>query len=103
MQRRQWLKTAGATALSFAGFESGWANTDSQAPKLLVVLLRGGMDGLAAVPPVGDATYAAIRPTIAVQNSLRLDGSFALHPAFKHMQQLWGQGQLAVVHSTGFS
>lgn len=103
MQRRQWLKTAGATALSFAGFESAWANTDSQTPKLLVVLLRGGMDGLAAVPPVGDATYAAIRPTIAVQNSLRLDGSFALHPAFKHLHQLWGQGQLAVVHSTGFS
>jgi len=103
MQRRQWLKGAGATALSFAGFAPAWAQRAENAPRLLVVLLRGGMDGLAAVPPIGDATYAAIRPTIAVQNSLRLDGSFGLHPAFKHLHQLWGQQQLAVVHSTGFA
>ena len=101
MQRRQWLK--GAAALSFSGFQPAWANGDANMPRLLVVLLRGGMDGLAAVPPIGDATYAAIRPTIAVQNSLRLDGSFGLHPALKHLHQLWGQQQLAVVHSTGFA
>ena len=103
MQRRQWLKGAGAAALSFAGIPSAWANGAATAPRLLVVLLRGGMDGLAAVPPIGDANYAAIRPTIAVQNSLRLDGSFGLHPSLKHLHQLWGQEQLAVVHSTGFA
>ncbi len=104
MQRRQWLKGAGAgfAALSFAGIPSAWANSATNAPRLLVVLLRGGMDGLAAVPPIGDTSYAAIRPTIAVNNSLRLDGSFGLHPSLKHLHQLWGQEQLAVVHSTGF-
>ena len=43
MQRRQWLK--GAAALSFAGIPSAWANEAANAPRLLVVLLRGGMDG----------------------------------------------------------
>jgi uncharacterized protein (DUF1501 family) len=103
MQRRQFMQAAGATTLTFAGFQPAWAQIDAAQPRLLVVLLRGGMDALASVPPVGEAGFSALRPSIAVQNVLRLDGSFGLHPAFAHLHQLWGQGQLAIVHSTGFS
>lgn len=69
---------------------------------MLVVLLRGGMDGLTAVPPVGDAQYLKLRPQIAVQNTLRLTADFGLHPKLEAMHSMWQAGQLAVVHSTGF-
>ncbi len=104
MDRRHFLRSAsGFAALHTAAAPSAWASADTDAPRLLVVMLRGGMDGLTAVPPVGDADYEAIRPTIAVRNGLRLDGSFALHPAMPQLHQLWTEGQLAIVHGTGFA
>jgi uncharacterized protein (DUF1501 family) len=103
MQRRAFLQTTSALgALSFAAFQSPFANAQDHAPRILVVLLRGGMDGLTAVAPVGDSIYTRIRPTTAVQQTLRLDGSFGLHPALSHLHSIWSQGQLAIVHSTGF-
>lgn len=104
MDRRHFLRSsAGLAALNFAAIPSAWSSADAQAPRLLVVMLRGGMDGLAAVPPEGDPHYASIRPTIGIRGGLRLDGSFALHPAMPQMHRLWGDGQLAIVHSTGFA
>jgi uncharacterized protein (DUF1501 family) len=72
-------------------------------PKLLVVFLRGGMDGLSAVPPLGDADYAAARPTIGVPDSsaLALDDRFGLHPALAPLHELFSDGSLAVVHAVG--
>lgn len=103
MDRRHFLRRTGElAALTLAARPSAWASADTQAPRLLVVMLRGGMDGLAAVPPVGDPDYAGLRPTIAVRQTLRLDGSFGLHPALPQLHRLWGEGQLALVHSTGF-
>lgn len=104
MDRRHFLHTAGSlAALNFAAFPTGLARAAETAPRLLVVMLRGGMDGLTAVPPVGDPQYLAIRPTIGIQAGLRLDGSFALHPAMPHLHKLWDEGQLAIVHGTGFA
>lgn len=103
MDRRHFLRSAsGLAALNFAAVPSAWASADADAPRLLVVMLRGGMDGLTAVPPVGDPDYEAIRPTIGIRGGLRLDGSFALHPAMKQLHQIWNDGQLAIVHATGF-
>lgn len=103
MDRRRFLQAAGSVAtLNFAAFQGAHASSAADAPRLLMVLLRGGMDGLTAVPPVGDAQYASIRPTLVVKGGLRLDGSFALHPAMPLMHQIWNEGQLAIVHSTGF-
>lgn len=104
IDRRHFLRhTGGLAALSFAARPDAWASTEADAPRLLVVMLRGGMDGLAAVPPVGDSDYAALRPTIAVRDALRLDGAFGLHPAMPQLHRLWAEGQLAIVHSTGFA
>lgn len=104
MKRRSLLQAGlGSAALSFAGHALADTPEAAQAPRLLVVLLRGGMDGLAAVPPVGDAQYASIRPTIAVRQMLPLDGSFALHPRLKAMHEAWQAGELSIVHSTGFA
>lgn len=76
---------------------------------LVVVFLRGGMDGLSLVPPISgsDRTlYEAARPTLSVPltgdgAALGLDGGFGLHPAAAALMPLWDSGRLAVVHATG--
>ena len=103
MQRRTFLlKSAGLATLSLTGIPSAWANDSADTPRVLYVLLRGGMDGLTAAPPIGDRDYDQIRPTIGIQKALRLNADFGLHPALGVLHSLWGEGHLAVVHSTGF-
>ena len=103
MQRRTFLlKSAGLATLSLTGIPSAWANDSADTPRVLYVLLRGGMDGLTAAPPIGDRDYDQIRPTIGIQKTLRLNADFGLHPALGVLHSLWGEGHLAVVHSTGF-
>jgi uncharacterized protein (DUF1501 family) len=67
---------------------------------LVVVFLRGGLDGLSVVVPAGDPHLAQARPRIAVPPAtlLPLDRGFGLHPALAPLHPLWGRGQLAAVH-----
>ena len=67
--------------------------------RLVVVILRGGMDGLAAVPPVGDPDYQRQRQGLAIDGALPLQGPFALHPALPRLHGMYGAGELAVVHA----
>lgn len=78
-----------------------FAATDGDA-RLLVVVLRGGMDGLSVVPPVGDKAYANLRRDIAIPASkaIRLDRDFGLHPAMTQFGKLFADGEAAVVHAT---
>ncbi len=76
--------------------------------RLVVVLLRGAYDGLSAFVPYADADYHASRPNIAVaapdgtaKTALRLDNTFALHPALAPVLPLWQQGVLSFVPSAG--
>lgn len=105
MKRRTFLGAGGGAALAFAGWPalSAHAAAGADAPRLLVVLLRGGMDGLTAVPPVGDPLLAQLRPGIGVRAPLPLDASFALHPRLTQLHALWQSNQLAIVHATGFA
>jgi uncharacterized protein (DUF1501 family) len=72
----------------------------------VVVLLRGALDGLSAVPPFGDPDYAAARGPIAIarpgepHGALDLDGFFGLHPALPLLGERWHAGELVVVHAT---
>ena len=110
MQRRQFLTgaTLGASLLLPVG-RSAWAATaDSPTrQKLVVVMLRGAVDGLNVVAPVGDANYLLLRPTIGLSapgsegGALDLDGYFALHPALAPLLPLWQQKKLAFVHASG--
>jgi len=94
MNRRTLLKLAGASLLLPSRALAG--PTDQ---RLVVVLLRGGLDGLAAVPPVGDPAYRRVRGELAQTDALDLDGFFGLHPALEPLMPLWSARQMSVVHA----
>jgi uncharacterized protein (DUF1501 family) len=70
---------------------------------LVVITLRGGFDGLAAVVPADDPELLRNRPVIGVPTDLLigLDSRFGLHPALQPLHRWWQQGSLAVVHAVG--
>src|SRR5262249_20902680 len=75
---------------------------------LVVIFLRGAIDGLSVVIPYGDAQYYAARPTIAIPRTgaaavRPLDAYFGLHPALAPVLPLWQEGTVAVVHACGSS
>ncbi|MDP2803425.1 MAG: DUF1501 domain-containing protein [Phreatobacter sp.] len=102
--RRAILGAAGALfAWSFAPRYAFAAS--GRDPRLVVVVLRGALDGLAAVPPVGDPAYVPLRPGLALPTSgdgaaLPLDGFFGLHPAMPNLARLYRTKQAAIVHAT---
>jgi uncharacterized protein (DUF1501 family) len=111
MQRRDFLNAfaAGAGLMIPLGREA-WAATSVQRPtdrKLIVVMLRGAVDGLNVVAPIGDENYAQLRPSIALaapgkdNGALDLDGYFGLHPALAPLMPLWREKKLAFVHASG--
>lgn len=112
MQRRDFLNTLALGAGLVVPFGRGaWAATGAEAQptrrKLIVVMLRGAVDGLNVVAPVGDQNYLRLRPTIGLGlpgtegGVLDLDGYFGLHPALAPLQPLWEQKKLAFVHASG--
>lgn len=79
----------------------------SSQSKLVVVMLRGAVDGLSVVVPYGDPAYARNRAEIAIaapgrpDGALPLDARFGLHPALASMLPLWSADRLAFVHASG--
>ena len=75
--------------------------------RLVVVMLRGAVDGLSVVAPYGDKDYYATRPNIAIAKPgetdglIALDNMFGLHPALASLIPYWEAGQLGFVHASG--
>jgi uncharacterized protein (DUF1501 family) len=71
-------------------------------PRLLIVVLRGGMDGINVVVPFGDRSYASMRGAIAIPKSdtLRIDNFFGLHPSLVNFNRMYLRREAAVVHAT---
>lgn len=99
--RRSVLAAAGAFGLSlqFVASQSFAASErNAAAKKFVFVICRGGMDGLTAAPPVGDPDYAGLRRAIALgPEALKLDGTFALHPALSATHALAQAGEARIV------
>jgi uncharacterized protein (DUF1501 family) len=103
--RRQALAGAVGLGLSieFLG-RKAFAAADGAAEtrKLIVVICRGGMDGLSVAPPVGDPHYAALRGPIAIPGfgspggALKLDETFGLHPSLVAVHQLALKGEARI-------
>ena len=91
-------RAAGLPGISFASAGTG-------SSRFVVVILRGALDGLAAVPPYGDPDYApargplALAPPGAAHGALDLDGFFGLHPALPLLHERYRAGELIVVHA----
>lgn len=76
----------------------------AQAPterRTVVVLLRGALDGLGAVPPIGDPAYAGQRGPLAFARDavLPLDATFALSPGLSALEPLWRRRELLILHA----
>jgi uncharacterized protein (DUF1501 family) len=107
--RRAVLGAAGALfAWSFVP-TFAYAAAGARDPRFLLVVLRGALDGLSAVPPLGDPDYVGLREGIALTKdgpdaALPLDGFFYLHPAMPNLARLYAAGQASVVHAaaTGY-
>lgn len=109
--RHAWAATVAPGAGAAAG---GAAQAPGLSPaggatgrKLIVIMLRGAVDGMNVVAPIADANYARLRPTIALappdkdNGALDLDGYFGLHPALAPLMPLWREKKLAFVHASG--
>ncbi len=98
MNRRDFIRTltlagAGAMVLSPAAFSA--LNSDN---KFIFILLRGGMDGLGALPPIGDRDFAKLRGRDIDHSAYKpLDAIFALHPSLQHIHRLYQAGQAAII------
>lgn len=102
--RRQVLAsmTAGAALTLFPGAASrAAAQAGTNAPRFVFVMLRGAMDGLAAVPAFGDDRYFDRRGSAGsgAGKALPLDGFFSLHPNLVNLHGLYEAGEAAIVHA----
>ncbi len=113
MKRRNFLLHTGlfsATAiasLSSTAWVARSAVPNSNEKRLIVIFLRGAVDGLNIVVPYTETAYYQGRPGIAIPQPLKdggvldLDGQFGLHPALAPLMPFWHQRNLAFVHASG--
>jgi uncharacterized protein (DUF1501 family) len=102
--RRRFLFSTGALAASTVLPNVLFAQTGGSA-RLVVVILRGALDGLAAVPPYADPDYAGLHRELAIaapgaaDGALALDNTFGLHPSLGFLHERYLAGELVVFHA----
>ena len=84
------------------------ARAEGRDPRFLTIVLRGALDGLAVVAPVGDPDWEKLRGDKALlltgsTPALPLDGFFALNPAMPNLHRLYQAGQATIVHAVATS
>jgi uncharacterized protein (DUF1501 family) len=100
---RRHLLLASGTLFAWAHLPK-LARAEGRDPRLLVIVLRGALDGLAAVAPVGDPDWIALRGDKALTLAgktpgLALDAMFALNPAMPNLHRLYQAGAATIVHA----
>ena len=101
--RRVFLAGAGAFTAWAAMPRYAFAG-QSRDPRFLTVILRGAMDGLAVVPPIGDPDYPALRRDLAIGtgslgHAQKLNDFFALNEAMPGLYGLYQKGEALIVHA----
>src|SRR6476660_3641026 len=84
------------------------ARAEGRDPRMLTIILRGALDGLAAVAPVGDPDWVKLRGDKALlldgkTPALPLDNFFALNPAMPNFHRMYKLGHATVVHAAATS
>lgn len=92
------LFVSGLGAVTFMGTRSAVAARANR-PKLLLLILRGAMDGLYAVPKLDDPDLERHRASLIPENTLALTNGFALHSNFKTLHQWFRAGEASVLHA----
>jgi uncharacterized protein (DUF1501 family) len=106
LRRAAMLSASGIVLLSPHAWAARTLDTSSKR-RLIVVFLRGAVDGLNVVVPHGESAYYDARPTISLGRTnakdgvIDLDGHFGLHPALEPLEGTWREGTLAFVHACG--
>lgn len=109
LTRRQFLQGCSSAIAAMAGAKLtnlAFARQDNPGDTLVVVFLRGGWDALNVVSPIeGDdrGFYEKARPDIKIDNLLRLNDQFGLHPAMAPLYDLYQQGKAGIVHAVGLN
>jgi uncharacterized protein (DUF1501 family) len=101
---RRALLLGGASFAAWAYLPKFARAADGRDPRLIVVILRGALDGLATVAPVGDPDYAALHGSIALTTegphaASKLDSLFALHPSMPEFARMYRDGHATVIHA----
>jgi uncharacterized protein (DUF1501 family) len=101
---RRSLLLGGASFAAWAYLPKFARAADGRDPRLVVVILRGALDGLATVAPIGDPDYAGLHGSIALSASgpkaaHMLDNFFGLHPAMPETSRMYRDKNVAVVHA----
>ena len=95
--RREFIAGVGSiTLLASPVFNARAAALNKR--NLVIIMLRGGMDGLTAVPP-RDRILSNARPDILVKETLKLTSDFDLHPRLETFHELWTAGHAGIVHA----
>jgi len=105
---RRALLLGGASFAAWAYLPKFARAADGRDPRLIVVILRGALDGLATVAPVGDPDYAGLHGSIALtpdgpHAALMLDSFFALHPSMPEFARMYREKHAAVIHAVATS
>src|SRR6266567_3557027 len=101
---RRALLVGGASFAAWAYLPKFARAADGRDPRLIVVILRGALDGLATVAPTGDPDYAGLHGSIALNPdgphaAMMLDTFFALHPAMPEFARMYRDKHAAVIHA----
>jgi len=102
--RRRFLLGTGALAASAALPSVLFAHAGGSS-RLVVVILRGALDGLAAVPPYADPDYASLHRELAIAapggpgGALALNNTFGLHPSLAFLHERYSAGELIVFNA----
>jgi len=103
LSRRALLSVGGALFAS-ATIPAFARAADARDPRLVVMILRGALDGLSALAPIGDPDYAALHGDLALQwagahPALAVDSFFGLNPAMPNFARLYGAKQAIAIHA----
>jgi uncharacterized protein (DUF1501 family) len=104
--RRELLLASGT--LFAWGFLPRLARAEGRDPRFLTIVLRGALDGLAAVAPIGDPAWIALRGDNAFTlesktPALKLTDFFALNPAMPNLHRMFQARQAIIVHAVATS
>jgi uncharacterized protein (DUF1501 family) len=100
IDRRALLTGLTASGLTLPGAAASFARSQSPSRrKLVVIILRGALDGLAALAPVGERRYRELRGDLALEAGPPAAGPFVFHPSLPHLAGLYAEGQALALHA----